>query len=231
MTMDEFSHTALEEATRPTDDRSINSTLDSTAANMDKPANVAPNVKPGQLAAPLRTAVSKKKKKKMRPGAPAKTIMRGFHTPVTSGAEDSDCSTIGTPRSGFAATPSTASPSVRASSLTRAISELKLHSPRTVPAVGNGIPNLQLDEALLDDDASDRTTSDKFEIPLVRDFASEVLRPKSLYAIEGGLRHESPHRKMVRSCLASCLHDPHLNVYIANFAVIRPLPTLNRSSA
>ena len=39
----------------------------------------------------------KNKKKSMQPGAPAANVIKGFHTPVTSGGEESDVSSAPTP--------------------------------------------------------------------------------------------------------------------------------------
>lgn len=105
------------------------------------------------IATPLRVAHKKKKKAKkgMKPGAPAAVTIYGFDSPNTSCGEDSDTSGIRTPSMNFArtATPTTGSPLVRPSSLSRAISELKLGSKKTSPTgsdngdVGNG-PSVSL---------------------------------------------------------------------------------------
>lgn len=41
--------------------------------------------------------------------------------------------------------------------------------------------------------------SDTREFPIVRDFAAEPTRPGPMFALEGGLRSDSPHRKMTAS--------------------------------
>lgn len=102
----------------------------------------------GDVATPLRAAHKKRKKAKkgMKPGAPAAVTIHGFDSPSVSCGEDSDTSGVRTPSLNFArtATPTTGSPLVRPSSLSRAISELKLGLKKTSPAasedgdIGNG---------------------------------------------------------------------------------------------
>ncbi|KAF7197615.1 hypothetical protein HII31_01118, partial [Pseudocercospora fuligena] len=69
----------------------------------------------------------KNKKKGMPPAAPAVNVIKGFQTPVTSGGEESDVSTVNTPR--FGATkdlPSlTSSPALRPSTPAGGISTLR----------------------------------------------------------------------------------------------------------
>lgn len=75
-----------------------------------------------------------KKKKATKSGAPAAVKATGFQCPATSYAGTSSASSVNSPMQfPKAATPLTGSPLVRPSSLSRAISELKLGSKRSSP--------------------------------------------------------------------------------------------------
>lgn len=167
---------------------------------------------------PAGGAKRKKKKRGMRPADPAATVIKGFDTPVTSGGEESDYSSIGTPQlSALARTPvmTTQSPDSRpTSALTRAISCLKLgDSAFAGQSQESRIPSLlsesrsssrrsDASSAQSKSDASEPETLqlDTYDIPLTHDFASsDAPSGKPIYAgdaAEGGLRQGSPHRKM-----------------------------------
>ncbi|KAI9669371.1 MAG: serine/threonine protein kinase psk1 [Alyxoria varia] len=188
----------------------------------------------------------KKKKRAMQPAAPAAKVTVGFHTPTTSAGEDTGSSSIGTPqlqslkRSSLAN--GSGSPALRPSSLTRALSELKLQNDHKLQ---NGSPDsegrgrqpdaeslypMKKDALLknriacssplrkpLDDseaptpaDAKDAPSSDVksdiYEVGLDSDFVAaendtspKPARQKKLLPVEGGLRTDSPHRKMTAS--------------------------------
>jgi len=156
-------------------------------------------------------ADKKKKKRGMNPAAPATTVMRGFITPVTSGGEESDFSTVSTPRLDPKTPPSVhSSPDTLPSSLTRAISGLRLDTvgnnnkmalspPMMIKSSSNHQCNRasSLREYHGSGSDGDADECDTYEIPVGRDFAFLDTRPKPLFgAIEGGLRRNSPHRKM-----------------------------------
>lgn len=159
-------------------------------------------------------AAKKKKKRGMKPAAPATKVTKGFHTPVTSAGEESDFSSVTTPRLDPKTPPSTySSPNTRPSSLTRAISGLKLDtfgcdkkttlSPQTmVKSLSNHQCNRasSLREYHGSGSDGDADEYDTYETPIGRDLASLDTRPKLMWgAIEGGLRKNSPHRKMSAS--------------------------------
>lgn len=171
----------------------------------------------------LKSRAAKKKARKqaaaMKPAAPATTITRGFDTPSVSAGEDSDRSPTDTPPRLDVKQGSSpfSSPSMRPSSLTRAISGLRLNedaaeqtvrgrSPLASNAgfdsqVGHSSPLVKL---LSEDEVSDSSGleggADTYEVPLESDFASvDHKSTRFLSAIEGGLRTDSPHRKMTAS--------------------------------
>lgn len=132
---------------------------------------------------------NKKKKKKAANGAPATSITRGFHTPVTSGGEESDYSCAVTPRFGpsVSGLPSvTSSPSLRPISSMGGISSLKaqLESLNLVPREDSPLKALPMSRVAsqlssntsmsgLDSD-SDRTEMESYEINLVEDFSMDA---------------------------------------------------------
>lgn len=154
----------------------------------------------------------RKKKRGMKPADPALTITRGFQTPSTSAGEESDCSVTGTPRLGLGRRgpqSASASPLIRPSSLTRAISDIRLQEPSVEDArgrPGNRAPRTGLEYsvarssplgiALGQSDFWD-CCPETYNVPIKPDFNVAETKPKRILgAIEGGLRIDSPHRKM-----------------------------------
>jgi serine/threonine protein kinase len=136
----------------------------------------------------------KKKKKAMKSGAPAVNIARGFHTPVTSGGEESDFSIAATPRFGPAISglPSvTSSPALRPVSSVGGISNLKtqleaLNIGSRADSPIKGLPDRKLASALSSnastsgfDSDSDRTEMESYEINLDGDFSMDLLSKTS----------------------------------------------------
>jgi serine/threonine protein kinase len=135
---------------------------------------------------------NKKKKKKALDGiAPAANIARGFHTPVTSGGEESDFSAAPTPRLGPAVSglPSvTSSPALRPISSMGGISSLKAQLEalnigtradsllRCPPAkqVGTGMSSNTSVSGLDSTSDSDRTEMDTYEVNLDEDFSVDA---------------------------------------------------------
>ena len=140
---------------------------------------------------------NKKKKKKALEGiAPAANIARGFHTPVTSGGEESDFSAAPTPRLGPAVSglPSvTSSPALRPISSMGGISSLKAQLEalnigtradsllRCPPAkqVGTGMSSNTSVSGLDSTSDSDRTEMDTYEVNLDEDFSVDALSKTS----------------------------------------------------
>lgn len=130
---------------------------------------------------------NKKKKRGMKPAAPAATTIRGFHTPATSGGEESDCSFTSTPRVGPAVSglPSiTSSPMLRPMSAAGGITNLKqqlealsIGTRHDSPMKGSLTGLLQSGVSSnasvsgIDSD-SDRTEMDSYEVNLENDFVS-----------------------------------------------------------
>ncbi|KAJ9662538.1 hypothetical protein H2201_006026 [Coniosporium apollinis] len=155
----------------------------------------------------------KKKKRGMKPAPSATTTVRGFHTPVTSGGEESDFSVASTPKLGpkvrdFASL--TGSPAMRPSTPCSGISALKLQletlnlasksckstSERSTnkPKSDASSPGTMTSSSASD---SDRTEMDRYEVQLEHDFVSPDANGKSLISVvEGGLRQDSIVRKM-----------------------------------
>jgi serine/threonine protein kinase len=134
---------------------------------------------------------NKKKKKKgaLRPGG-VTNVTRGFHTPVTSGGEESDYSVAATPhfgpvRSGLPSV--TSSPALRPQSALGGISNLKAQldalnlGPRTDSPMKCGAPMSRITSQMssntsmsgLDSD-SDRTEMESYEIDLNEDFSIDA---------------------------------------------------------
>lgn len=163
----------------------------------------------------------RKKKGAMRPAAPAMTVTRGFETPSTSAGEESDQSCASTPPRLYSLkrdSSATRSPALGTSSLTRAISGLRLQEDSTSEPTSRGrsplVPSLGFDSQvgqssplvkILSEDEVSNVSNDfgaeTYEVPLESDFASVEDKPKRLFgvAVEGGLRTDSPHRKMTAS--------------------------------
>lgn len=156
----------------------------------------------------------KKKRAAMKPASPAMKITRGFETPPVSGGEDTDRSAITTPRpeSRSGCSPSSHnSPCVRPSGLSRALSELKLQEQngeeprgrRGFTPLRDGLRALNsspLARAVSEDEVSIPSETEVYDVPIESDFASIENKPKKIFgAVEGGLRTDSPHRKMTAS--------------------------------
>jgi serine/threonine protein kinase len=134
----------------------------------------------------------KKKKKAMKSGAPALNVTRGFHTPVTSGGEESDFSVAATPRFGPAVSglPSvTSSPALRPVSSLGGISNLKAQlealniGPRAdtpIKTDKKAVSALSSNTSMsgLDSD-SDRTEMESYEVNLDGDFSMDPLSKTS----------------------------------------------------
>lgn len=158
----------------------------------------------------------KNKKKRMPPGAPATNVIKGFHTPVTSGGEESDASVAPTPMLGAKVrdlNSVTNSPAMRAATSGGGISALKARldalSLDTIER-GNGLARVQSNHSLANESTAtpssrgsdaDKTEMDTYEIPLDEDFASPLAGGErtpifASQAVEGGVRSKSIHRKM-----------------------------------
>ncbi|OQO10856.1 hypothetical protein B0A48_04157 [Cryoendolithus antarcticus] len=169
-----------------------------------------------QKAAKKRRKRNKKLANGMAPGAPATHIIRGFHTPVTSGGEESDMSAAPTPYMGATRMRDTESltnsPAMRAATPNGGIAALKarldalaLDSNRPVNTLSRVMSSHSVG---CDSVASpstrgsdgDTTEMDSYEVPLDEDFASlEAGSRTPIYAshaIEGGVRNACIHRKM-----------------------------------
>ncbi|KAJ4377683.1 hypothetical protein N0V83_000511 [Neocucurbitaria cava] len=132
---------------------------------------------------------NKKKKKKTTKGDLAANITRGFHTPVTSGGEESDFSLAATPRFGpvRSGLPSvTSSPALRPASTVGGITSLKAQlealslGPRTDSPI-KSVPMSRVVSGLSSntsmsgpDSDSDRTEMESYEVDLVEDFSVDA---------------------------------------------------------
>lgn len=139
----------------------------------------------------------RKKKKSMRPtGVPdvAEQTIRGFHTPMASGGEESDLSVVSTPRlgptSGFPSV--TSSPALRPSSAAGGISSLKQRLERLdlngsrMDFITKGSPGMKKPMSEMSSNTSvsglsdsDRTELDSYEVNLEHDFISSQAPSKS----------------------------------------------------
>ena len=166
----------------------------------------------------LKSKAARRKKKKRNnklPAAPAATTIFGFQTPVTSGGEESDYSTAGSPQLGprnWNLPSVTSSPSLNAVANSGAgISALKLQIDALNLQNGTRSSSLRSTSRLRSNLSSpggssqtpsdgDRTEMDSYEIPLQDDFVSPEISSKPLIGtVEGGLRQESIIRKMAAS--------------------------------
>ena len=137
----------------------------------------------------------RRKKKAMKPGAPAANTIRGFQTPATSGGEESDFhSAANTPRLGptLSGYPSvTSSPALRPASAAGGISTLKqqlealsigsrMDSPFKGPLSGMLRSGVSSNASIsgLDSD-SDRTEMESYEVNLEEDFISSAVLSKT----------------------------------------------------
>lgn len=143
---------------------------------------------------------NKKKKKKALKGDLATSITRGFHTPVTSGGEESDFSLAATPRFGpvRSGLPSvTSSPALRPASSVGGITNLKAQlealslGPRTdspmksipMSRVASGLSSNTSTSGL--DSDSDRTEMESYEVDLIEDFSIDALSKTSTMLSSG----------------------------------------------
>lgn len=158
----------------------------------------------------------KNKKKRMAPAAPAANVIKGFHTPVTSGGEESDASAAPTPLLGakvrdFSSV--TSSPAMRAATSGGGISALKARlDALSLDSTErpNGLARVTSNHSLANESTAtgssrgsdaDKTEMDSYEVPLDEDFASPLAGGErtpifASQAIEGGMRSKSIHRKM-----------------------------------
>lgn len=178
----------------------------STVGEQQSTSHTAPDngpVNTKSLAQALKGKAEKSKKRRgrgMKPGAPATQITRGFQTPSSCG-EASDVSTVSTPKmrpTSLSLQPSTSnSPSIRASSLTRAISELKLASSRPASDAGSPPSGPDSSENDLEAVTTCRLQIGSVDVPISRDFAAVDTSAQPLLApVERGMSRHSPHRKM-----------------------------------
>lgn len=156
-----------------------------------------------------------KKKKGMPPAAPALNVVKGFHTPVTSGGEESDVSNVGTPRIGAARmqdfSSATSSPGLRPVPSNTGISALSARLDALAMEGESGSSNLarvMTNESSCEGTAtpysrgsdSDKTEMETYDVALDQDFISPDAGTRTplfaSQAIEGGLRSQSIHRKM-----------------------------------
>ncbi|CAK4030519.1 related to kinase [Lecanosticta acicola] len=166
----------------------------------------------------IREKAKKRKKnwkKGMPPAAPAVNVVKGFHTPVTSGGEESDVSNMGTPRMSAARMKDfssvASSPALRPCPSNTAISALSARLDALAMEGENGRPNLA--RVMTNDSAaegtasphsrgsdSDRTEMETYDVALEQDFISPDAGTRTpifaSHAVEGGLRSQSIHRKM-----------------------------------
>jgi serine/threonine protein kinase len=150
----------------------------------------------------------KKKKKGLKPGLQATNVTRGFHTPVTSGGEESDYSLATTPhfgpvRSGLPSV--TSSPALRPQSTTGGISNLKVQldalnlAPRSDSPMKDspmkGIPMSRVTSQLSSKSSntttsgdSDRTEMDSYDIDLNEDFSIDTTSKANTMLNSGMIR-------------------------------------------
>ena len=158
----------------------------------------------------------KNKKKAMPPAAPAMNVIKGFHTPVTSGGEESDVSMASTPLLGATRlrdTPSmSGSPALRPSpsqsglSLLRArLDALSLDTDDRRPSLARVMSNTSnaYESAVSPSSRGsdgDKTEMETYDVPLNCDFVSPDIGSRTpifaSQAIEGGMRTKSINRKM-----------------------------------
>lgn len=160
----------------------------------------------------------KNKKKGMQPAAPAANVIKGFHTPVTSGGEESDVSSAPTPLLGATRLQDiscgTNSPTMRTATAAGGISALKSrlgalsldHSERPAersPSLARIISNSSRGyESSISSRGSDgdRTEMESYQVDLDEEFMSPDAGTETpifaSQAIEGGMRTKDVHRKM-----------------------------------
>lgn len=149
----------------------------------------------------------KKKKKGLKPGLQATNVTRGFHTPVTSGGEESDYSVTATPRFGpvRSGLPSvTSSPALRPQSTTGGISNLKSQlealnlglrsdspmkdSPTKSVPMSRITSHMSSNTSTSGFSDSDRTEMESYEIDLNEDFSVDTLSKTSTMLNSGVAR-------------------------------------------
>ena len=160
----------------------------------------------------------KNKKKGMQPAAPAANVIKGFHTPVTSGGEESDVSSAPTPLLGATRlqdiSSGTNSPAMRTATAAGGISALKSrldalsldNSERPAersPSLARIISNSSMGyESSCSSRGSDsgRTEMESYQVDLDEEFMSPDAGTETpifaSQAIEGGMRRQDVHRKM-----------------------------------
>lgn len=159
------------------------------------------------------------KKKGMPPAAPAANVIKGFHTPVTSGGEESDASVAPTPLLGASkmldTTSGTTSPAMRAATTGGGISALKSrldalsldHSERPAVERPNSLARIISNSSVgYESSRSSRASDgdggemDSYEVDLDEEFMSPDAGTQTpifaSQAIEGGMRSKAVHRKM-----------------------------------
>lgn len=157
----------------------------------------------------------KNKKKAMLPGAPADTVIKGFHTPTQSGPEDSDLSPVETPRmSAVRMSSMTNSPGLRPSTSQSGLSTLKarldalnLNAEERRPSLARVLSNTSTACDSIGIPSSRGSDSDRYEmesynVALDQDFVSvdaDTGTQTPLFAshaVEGGLCSKAVNRKM-----------------------------------
>ncbi|KAK0362992.1 hypothetical protein LTR94_017160 [Friedmanniomyces endolithicus] len=150
----------------------------------------------------------KNKKKDMPPAAPAMNIIKGFHTPVTSGGEESDISVVGTPMLGATGSPMMrpATPGTGGiSALKSRLDALSLDDEQRRPSLARVLSTESYaydstTPASSRTSESDKTELETYDVALDQDFASESAGTRTplfaSQAIEGGLRTNTVCRKM-----------------------------------
>ncbi|KAM0688844.1 hypothetical protein Q7P36_010919 [Cladosporium allicinum] len=160
----------------------------------------------------------KNKKKCMQPAAPAANVIKGFHTPVTSGGEESDVSSAPTPLLGATRlqdiSSGTNSPAMRTATAAGGISALKSRldalslenserpaerSPSLARIISNASTGYESSCSSRGSDGN-RTEMDSYEVDLDEEFMSPDAGTETpifaSQAIEGGMRKMDVHRKM-----------------------------------
>lgn len=157
----------------------------------------------------------KHKKKGMPPPDPASNIIKGFHTPMVSGGEESEVSAAPTPLLSAVKMRDlasvTSSPALRPatpagiSSLKTRLDALALDGEERRPSLARMVSNTSVpgDGSIPSSSRGsegDKTEMDSYEVPLEDDFISPDAGGRTpifaSHAVEGGLRQKSICRKM-----------------------------------
>ncbi|KAF1947973.1 kinase-like protein [Clathrospora elynae] len=154
----------------------------------------------------MKKAQKNRKKKKrggLKPGVQATNVTRGFHTPATSGGEESDYSLAATPRFGpvRSGLPSvTSSPALRPQSAVGGISNLKaqlealnlgarIDSPMKGVAMSRVVSQLSSGTSMSGRESdSERTEMESYEIDLNEDFSIDTISKTSTMLNSGMAR-------------------------------------------